>query len=83
VIAREGQYSLQVDKTPERSFEDSRQQSYNYPRATVDLGILNGNNIQKLQGFTSNNRTTQQKYNLKPGTYIAKVVIDFDSQFET
>lgn len=75
-------YSLQVDKTPERSFEDKLQNSYNYPTAKVDVGVLNGNNIQKLPAFQSNARTTQQKFNLKPGTYIVKVRIDFDPQWE-
>jgi len=46
--------------------------------ATVDLGLLNGGNIQKLQGFANNARTTQQKYSLKPGTYIVKVLMNFD-----
>lgn len=43
---------------------------------------MNNNNIQKLQTFQSNARTTQQKYNLKPGTYIVKVRIDFDPKWE-
>jgi hypothetical protein len=75
-------YSLQVDKTPERSFEDKLQNDYNYPTATVELGVLNGNNIQKLPAFQSNARTTQQKFNLKPGTYIVKVRVDFNPQWE-
>lgn len=77
-IKAEGLYSLQVDKTPERSFEDKRQNSYQYPRATVDLGYYQNGSVQKLQGFSSNKRTTFQKYRMKPGIYIAKVVVDFN-----
>jgi hypothetical protein len=39
---------------------------------------LNGGSIQKLQGFQNNKRTTFQKYNMKAGTYIVKVRIEFD-----
>lgn len=38
--------------------------------------------MQKLQGFQSADRTTQQKYGMKVGTYIVKVRIDFDPNFE-
>ncbi len=38
--------------------------------------------MQKLQGFQSDERTTQQKYGMKVGTYIVKVRIDFDPNFE-
>lgn len=34
-IKKDGLYSLQVDKTPERSFEDKRQSDYNYPMTSV------------------------------------------------
>ena len=44
-IQQQGTYSIQVDKTPERSFEDSRQNAYRYPRANVELGIYNEGNI--------------------------------------
>jgi hypothetical protein len=81
-IKKDGQYSLQVDKTPERSYEDKLQNDYNYPTAQVELAILNGNNIQKMQGFQSNARTTQQKFNLKAGIYIVKVRVDFDPKWE-
>lgn len=50
-IKKEGTYSLQVDKTPERSFEDKLQNAYNYPTAIIELGYLNNGNIQKLQGI--------------------------------
>jgi hypothetical protein len=73
---------LQVDKTPERSFEDKRQNSYQYPRATVDLGYYQNGSVQKLQGFSSNKRTTFQKYKMKPGIYIAKVVVDYNPSWE-
>ena len=76
-------YSLQVDKTPERSFEDKRQNAYRYPRATVELGAWTGGGCQKIQGFGDTKRTSFQKYNMKPGTYIAKVHLDFNSQYET
>lgn len=73
---------MQIDKTPERSFEDKLQNDYNYPTALVELGLVNGASIQKLQGFQSNARTTQQKFNLKAGNYIVKVRIDFNPQWE-
>jgi hypothetical protein len=73
---------LQVDKTPERSFEDKLQNSYNYPRATVDVGVSNGGSVKKLKTFQSNSRTTFEKFNLQPGTYIVKVVVDFDPKWE-
>lgn len=76
-IKADGLYSLQVDKTPERSFEDKKQNSYRYPLATVELGVLTGGSCQKLKGFGDSKRTTFQKYNMRPGTYIAKVKLDF------
>jgi hypothetical protein len=81
-VKKEGTYSLQVDKTPERSFEDKLQESYNYPRATVELGLVSGGSTQKLEGFASSQRTTQKKYRLQPGTYIVKVLVDFDPKYE-
>ena len=81
-IKAEGLYSLQVDKTPERSFEDKLQNSYRYPKATVELGYYNGGSCQKLQGFSSTKRTTFQKYNMRPGIYIAKVTVDFEAKWE-
>lgn len=36
-IVKPGYYSFHVDKTPERSFEDKRQSSYNYPTARLDI----------------------------------------------
>lgn len=50
-IKKQGLYSFQVDKTPERSFEDKLQNEYNYPRATVDVGIQNGGSVQKIKKF--------------------------------
>ena len=58
------------------------QNSYRYPNAKVDLGFWNNGQVQKLQGFSSSKRTTFQKYNMRPGTYIAKVVMDFDPKWE-
>lgn len=73
---------MQIDKTPERSFEDKRQSSYRYPSAYVDIGLINAGKMEKLQGFQSAERTTQQKYGMKVGTYIVKVRMDFDPNFE-
>jgi len=81
-IKAEGLYSLQIDKTPERSFEDKRQSAYQYPRATVDLGYWQNGSVQKLQGFSSNKRTTFQKYRMKPGLYIVKVLVDYNPSWE-
>ena len=80
-IKAEGLYSIQVDKTPERSFEDKRQNSYNYPMTKVDLSFYNNGHCQKLQGFANNKRTTFQKYNMKPGIYIVKVVMEFSPNY--
>jgi hypothetical protein len=57
------------------------QNDYNYPTALIELGLLNNNSIQKLQGFQSNQRTTQQKYKMQAGVYIVKIRIDFDSKW--
>ena len=73
---------MQIDKTPERFFEDARQNDYNYPRATVELGLMAGGGIQKIQGFANESRTTQQKYNMKAGVYIVKILINFDPNWE-
>lgn len=35
-----------------------------------------------MKGFQSNARTTFEKYNLKPGTYIVKVHLDFDPSWD-
>ena len=34
-IQKPGSYSLQVDKTPERSFTGEKQNNYRYPNATI------------------------------------------------
>ena len=39
-IVQKGLYSLQVDKTPERSFPDQRQNHYRYPEARLELAKL-------------------------------------------
>ena len=58
------------------------QNQYEYPEATVGLGFLDNINIQKMQGFKNNARTTQKKYKMNVGTYIVKVRIDFNPQWE-
>lgn len=73
---------MQVDKTPERSYEDKLQNDYQYATAVVELGFMNNGQIQKLQGIQSNQRTTQQKYRMNPGFYIVKVKLDFDPKWE-
>jgi hypothetical protein len=72
---------LQVDKTPERSFEDKKQNDYDYPTAVVELASWANGHVQKLQGFQSKSRTSFQKYSMKPGTYIVKVTMKFDPQW--
>ena len=47
-IVQAGYYSLQVDKTPERSFPDSTQSQYRHPTAHLDIGKMVGGNCQKL-----------------------------------
>lgn len=75
-------YSLQIDKTPERSFEERLQDSYQYPHTIVELGLINSRSLERLKGFADDKRTTQKKYRLTPGIYIVKVLMDFDSKFE-
>lgn len=82
-ILKAGKYSLQVDKTPERFFEDKRQNDYSYPNAVLGLGIFNNGQItQKLQGVSSTQRTLSQSYDLQPGNYIVSVKVDFDPKYE-
>ena len=35
-----------------------------------------------MQGFRSGRRTLYKKEQLNPGTYVAKVTIDYDGEFE-
>ena len=81
-IKKAGIYSLQVDKTPERSFEDKRQNDYQYARTTVTLVHLNNGQAEKMQGFMSSQRTSFQKYEMQPGTFLVKVQMDFDPAYE-
>ena len=81
-IQAKGMYSLQVDNKPERSFEDKKQRAYQYPNATVDVGIYNNGSVKRIQGFAGRKRTLFQKYDMNPGIYIVKAKIDFDSNFE-
>lgn len=81
-IIQSGYYSLQVDKTPERSFEDKLQDQYNYPEARLDLAKVNGNSCQKLESCISSRRTLFKGYQLTPGIYVAFVKIAYDRKFE-
>ena len=81
-IVQKGFYSLQVDKTPERSFTDSVQNQYRYPNATLDIGKINNGQCQRLQSVSSARRTLFKGYDLEAGEYIVKVKIDFDNRFE-
>lgn len=67
-----GYYSFQVDKTPERDFEESLQNQYRYPNAHLTLGRMTGsNNCQKIDKYSSPRRTLYRGFNLNPGVYIA------------
>ena len=39
-ILQKGSYSLQIDKTPERSYPETIQNSFRYPTALFDIGKL-------------------------------------------
>ena len=41
-IAKAGNYSLHVDKTPERSYPDKTQDEFRYPRAEIMIGKFDG-----------------------------------------
>ena len=36
-----------------------------------------------MESFGDSRRTTQKKYRMNPGTYIIKVKMDFDANYET
>jgi hypothetical protein len=46
------------------------------------LASWQNGSVQKLQGTQSRSRTTFQKYKMQPGVYIAKVIVDFDPQWD-
>lgn len=76
-------YSFHLDKTPERIYPESVQQSFSYPLAYIQLGRLEGGDVQKYQAFQSRRRTLYHKHdNLQPGTYIVHARIDYDRDYE-
>ena len=55
---------------------------YKYPKATLDFGkIEESRTILLCEGFSSKKRTLFKDLSLVPGTYIAKVQIDFNPKF--
>lgn len=82
-ILKEGEYSLQVNQIPERTFEDKLQENYNYASATLILGRVTGpNQYQWYEGTQSAFRTLFKKHRLPPGQYVVFSKIFFDQKYE-
>lgn len=81
-VFQPGEYSFNIDKTPERIYPDKVQSKFQYPDALIEIGRLNGGSIQKSQGLRSRRRTLFKKEVLQPGTYIVRAQISYDKKFE-
>lgn len=69
-ILQAGEYSFNIDKTPERIYPESVQETFRYPEAHIELGRLDGGSCERYQGLRSARRTLFKKQNLQPGTYV-------------
>ena len=81
-VPKQGQYSFQVDKTPERIYPDQYQSVFRYPEAHIELGKLDGEQCHRVQGLKSKRRTLFKKVECTEGVYIAWVRIAYNNQFE-
>ena len=79
---KEGNYSLQLDKTPHRSYPEHIQERIRYPKASIRVGKLLGNRVELLPGVASLDRTLFGRYILQKGVYIVMAQIDYDRQLE-
>ena len=61
-VLHNAEYSFQIDKTPERSFTGEKQRRYQYPEAWLEIGRIDGNNIERFQGYISRRRTLFKSY---------------------
>ena len=81
-IHKTGNYSFHVDKTPERSLEDSKQNQFTYPLAEIEIGKLNGNSVANKKGTNSRKRTQYYDIDIEAGVYVVFVKVHYDQQFE-
>ena len=44
-VLKPGEYSFQIDKTPERSYTGEKQRKYQYPEAWLEIGRIDGNSV--------------------------------------
>lgn len=79
-IAETARYSLQVDKTPKRTFGIKKSVKYKYPLAFLKVYDNSG---KKIHNYSDSERLTSRKYTLKKGEYWVFVLIQFDASFET
>ena len=63
-IAREGEYSFQVDQTPERIFQGEKQERYRYPEVLIEVSKMEGEGVKQLSGLISQKRVVIQPHKL-------------------
>ena len=70
-VFKEGQYSLQINQTPDRMFPRNIQKNFKYLPATLLIGkVIEGNNVRYYSGVQEPYRTIYKKHVLTPGEYI-------------
>jgi hypothetical protein len=79
-ITETARYSLQVDKTPKRTFGTKKSIKYKYPPAVLKVFDNSG---KQIHNYSDAERLTSRKYTLKKGVCFVFVLIQFDSNFET
>jgi len=79
-IAETARYSLQIDKTPKRTFAIKKRINYKYPLAELKIYEYSG---KQMHNYSDSERLTSRKYTLKKGEYFIFVLIHFDKAFET
>ena len=78
-ILQAGHYSFQIDKTPERIYPDKYQEMFRYPEAHIELGRVEGDQCQRIQGLRSRRRTLFKQVDINAGTYVVWAKIAYDS----
>ncbi len=73
---------MQVDNTPERTFENHYHTDYKYPQTGFEMGMITDKGyVRKMAGVFANARTLFHSGEFEPGAYICFVKTDYDLKF--
>lgn len=69
-VFKEGEYSLQINQTPDRMFSKEVQKNFKYRPSTLLIGRMDGSKVRYYEGAQEPYRTIYKKHILVPGEYV-------------